>query len=165
VDPHYLAWAARRAGVDTGFIDRAAEINAHMPAHVVERTLEALDARGVPAEGRRVLLLGLAYKPDVDSLHEAPSLRILELFAARGVATRFHDPWVALAPEGSAAHLEERASLPLDAEAVAGFDAVVLCTDHSALDLELVARSARLVVDTRDALGERMRGDPRHVRA
>ncbi len=165
VDPLYLAWAARRAGVDAGFIDRAAEINARMPSHVVERTLAALDARGVPGAGRRVLVLGLAYKPEVDSLHEAPALRILELLAERGVGARFHDPWVPRAPEAAAAHLEDLASLPLEPEVVRGFDAVLLCTDHAALDLELVAEHARVVVDTRDALGERMAADPRYVRA
>lgn len=165
VDPVYLAWAARRAGVDAGFIDRASEVNARMPEHVVERALAALDARAVPPAGRRVLVLGLAYKADVGSLHEAPALRILELLADRQVAACFHDPWVPRAPESVSGFLESRESLPLTAEAVRGFDAVLLCTDHAALDLALVAEHARLVVDTRNALGERMAGDPRYERA
>ena len=165
VDPFYLAWAARRAGVDTGFIERAGEINRRMPEYVVERTLEALAARGVEVRGARVLLLGLAYKANVDSLHEAPAIRMLELFHERGVRCAFSDPWVPLAPEGCADWLEERGSLELDEETLAAFDAVVLCTDHTAFDHDLTARASRLVVDTRNALGARMAGDPRYVRA
>jgi UDP-N-acetyl-D-glucosamine dehydrogenase len=165
VDPFYLAWAARRAGVDTGFIERAGEINRRMPEYVVERTLEALTRSGVEEAGARVLLLGLAYKANVDSLHEAPAIRMLELLHGRGVTCAFSDPWVPLAPESCTAWLSERESLELDAEEIGGFDAVVLCTDHAAFDYALIEQHARLIVDTRNAFGATLVGDPRYVRA
>ena len=165
VDPFYLAWAARRAGVDTGFIERAGEINRRMPEYVVERTLGALSERGAAARGARVLLLGLAYKANVDSLHEAPAIRMLELLHGRGVECRYSDPWVPLAPEGCAQWLSARESLELDEERIDGFDAVVLCTDHAAFDYGMIARCARVIVDTRNAFGATLLGDARYVRA
>ena len=165
IDPFYLAWAARRAGVDTRFIELAGEINRRMPEYVVERTLGALAERGVAAAGARVLVLGLAYKADVDSLHESPAIRLLELFAARGLRARYSDPWVPEAPETCRSWLETTASLELEPEAVAAFDAIVLATDHTAFDYVLLAEHARLVVDTRNAFRSRLDGDPRYVRA
>jgi UDP-N-acetyl-D-glucosamine dehydrogenase len=151
--------------VDTRFIELAGEINRRMPEYVVERTLGALAERGVAAAGARVLVLGLAYKADVDSLHESPAIRLLELFAGRGVSCRYSDPWVPEAPEACRAWLEASASLELEPEAVAAFDALVLATDHSAFDYPLLAAHARLVVDTRNAFRGRLAGDPRYVRA
>jgi UDP-N-acetyl-D-glucosamine dehydrogenase len=165
VDPFYLAWAARRAGVDTGFIERAGEVNRRMPEYVVERTLAALAQRGVEPKGARVLILGLAYKANVDSLHEAPAMRMLEVFHEHGTACAFSDPWVPRAPETCDDWLETRESLTLDDATLAGFDAVVLCTDHAAFDYPAIARAARLIVDTRNAFGVLLVGDPRHVRA
>lgn len=165
VDPFYLAWAARRAGIDSGFIERAGEINRRMPEYVVERTLAALDERGVEATRARVLLLGLAYKADVDSLHESPAIRMLELFHGQGVTTAYSDPWVARAPRSCEAWLEEPDSLELGPGALRCFDAVVLCTDHSDFDYGSIARHAKLVVDTRNAFADLMAGDPRYVRA
>jgi UDP-N-acetyl-D-glucosamine dehydrogenase len=165
VDPFYLAWAARRAGVDTRFVELAGEINRRMPEYVVERALEAVAERGVAARGARVLLLGLAYKANVDSLHESPAIRMLELLSERGARCGFSDPWVARAPEICGPWLESRDSVELSAEALASYDAVVLATDHSAFDYELIARSARLVVDTRNAFAHLLQGDPRYVRA
>ena len=136
-----------------------------MPQYVVERTLGALEVRGVTLEGARVLVLGLAYKPNVDSLHESPAIGLLQGFAERGLAVRYSDPWMPRAPGGYEAWLEAPESLALDDEVVAGFDAVVLCTDHDAFDYEEIARSARLVVDTRNAFGALLAGDPRYVRA
>ncbi len=165
VDPFYLAWAARRAGIDAGFIERAGEINRRMPEYVVERTLSALAERDVEEASARVLLLGLAYKADVDSLHESPAIRMLELFHGRGVAACYSDPWVPWAPAHCEDWLEVSESLELDQGTLQSFDAVVLCTDHRDLDYAAVAEGARLVIDTRNALANLMSGDPRYVRA
>lgn len=165
VDPFYLAWAARRAGIDAGFIERAGEINRRMPEYVVERTLAALTERGVETKGARVLLLGLAYKADVDSLHESPAIRMLELFHERGLAPCYSDPWVPRAPESCADWLVEPESLEPGPGALRLFDVVVLCTDHSGFDYPGIARGARLLVDTRNAFAKLMAGDERYVRA
>ncbi|MCB9915884.1 MAG: nucleotide sugar dehydrogenase [Planctomycetes bacterium] len=165
VDPFYLAWAARRAGVDTRFVELAGEINRRMPEYVVERALAALAERGVTPPHARVLVMGLAYKANVDSLHEAPAIRMLELLHAAGARCRYADPWVPRAPEACEPWLEEPEALALDVETLAGFDAVVLATDHAAFDYALVAEHARLVVDTRNAFAHLLAGDSRYVRA
>lgn len=165
VDPFYLAWAARRAGVDTGFIERAGEINRRMPEYIVERTLGALAERGALLEGGRVLILGLAYKPNVDSLHESPAVSLVQLFAERGLAVCYSDPWVPSAPESCVGWLEARDSIVLEDESLASFDAIVLCTDHRDFDYPRIAEHARLIVDTRNAFGKLLEGDPRYVRA
>lgn len=165
VDPFYLAWAARRAGVDTRFVELAGEINRRMPEYVVERALAALAERGRAPSGARVLVLGLAYKANVDSLHESPAIRMLELFSERGVTCGFSDPWVGSAPASCASWLEGRESVELEPQTLKSYDAVVLATDHSAFDYELIARHARLVVDTRNAFAHLLQGDARYVRA
>ena len=165
VDPFYLAWAARRAGVHSGFIERAGEVNRQMPEYVVDRTLEEIAARGGQAASARVLILGLAYKANVDSLHEAPAIRMLELLHARGVHCAYSDPWVPRAPERCAQWLVAQDSLPLSAERLSEFDAVVLCTDHDDFDYALIAAHARLVIDTRNRLSGLLAGDARYVRA
>jgi UDP-N-acetyl-D-glucosamine dehydrogenase len=165
VDPLYLAWAARRAGTATRFVELAAEINRRMPEQVVERTLDLLTRARGEVRGARVLLLGIAYKPEVDATHESPALRLLELLASAGVRCRYSDPWVPEAPEGARAWLEDPRSLALDARVLADFDAVLVATDHAAFDWAAIARDARLVVDTRNALGAHLSGDPRYHRA
>lgn len=165
IDPFYLAWIARRAGASTRFVELAGEINRRMPEYVVERALAALAQHGVEARGARVLVLGLAYKPEVDTTYESPALRLIELLHARGARLSFSDPWVARAPESHRALLANERSLALDDEAIAAFDLVLVATDHKDFDRDAIARSARIVVDTRDALGSRMRGDPRYHRA
>lgn len=165
VDPFYLAWAARRAGVDTRFVELAGEINRRMPEYVVERTRAALEERGTALYGARVLVLGLAYKANVDSLHESPAIRMLELLNAGGARCAYADPWVPRAPERCAPWLEDLASRSLDPQEIAAHDAVVLATDHAAFDYAALAEHARLVVDTRNAFAHLLAGDPRYVKA
>ncbi|MBK7643715.1 MAG: nucleotide sugar dehydrogenase [Planctomycetes bacterium] len=149
VDPRYYAAFAQALGMRARLVEEADALNRAMPAHVVERTRAALGSRGTSLEGARVLVLGVAYKKDVDITSESPALEILRLFAAGGAEVAYSDPHVEeLAPSG----LRSR---ELDARALESSDAVVLVTDHSRFDYALVARHARLVVDTRRAFAER----------
>jgi len=151
VDPQYYTWIARQLGERSRLVEEALAINRAMPAHVVERTRAALAARGCALRGARVLVLGVAYKKDVDITSESPALGILQLLAEAGAEAGYSDPHV---PE---LHLGGRVlcSSELDAQRLARSDAVVLVTDHARFDYRLIARQARLVVDTRHAFAER----------
>lgn len=163
IDPFYLAWAARRAGRSARFIELAGEINTAMPDHVVERVLLALNERGRALRGARVLLLGVAYKPDVADTREAPALRLLERLSELGAQVAYCDPHVPRIELAGAR--EPLSALLLDAGELQASDVVVVVTAHRAFDWELVARHARCVVDTRHALATRMAGDPRYLEA
>ena len=154
IDPFYLTWKAREFDRPTRFVELAGEINTAMPAHVVDRLALALDRqRGRGLNGARILLIGVAYKKNIEDTRESPSLRLMELIEARGAACDFHDPFVpAIPPTREHAALAGRPSRPLDAEAVAAYDAVLVATDHDGIDYSALARAARLVVDTRNAL-------------
>lgn len=154
IDPFYLTWKAHEHGVRTRFIELAGEINTSMPAHVVQRAAEALDrASGQGLNGAAVLLLGVAYKRDVDDMRESPALRIWELLAARGATVAYHDPHVPTIPP-SRAHrdLTGQQSLALDTNALRAADLVIVATDHAAVDYALVAEEAKLVIDTRNVM-------------
>ena len=153
VDPHYLAWKARAHGRVARVVELAAEINAAMPARVVERLEDALARRrGRSLAGARVLVLGVAYKRNVADIRESPALSILERLEARGAATAFHDPFVPRLP-ALAAHpgLSGRAGVAWRDDLAAGYDAALVVTDHDAVDYRAVVRQAPLVVDTRNA--------------
>lgn len=157
VDPWYLAWKAREMGLAADFIELAGRVNDAMPAYVVGRLRDALDARGRTLRGARVLLLGLAYKPEVADTRESPAIEIFRLLVERGAEVEYHDPLVPRFPAtrrlgGAAPDLRSR---DLDPAVLAACDAVVVVTPHRAMDLDLVRRHARLVVDTRGVL----RGD------
>ncbi len=166
IDPYYLAWKAREAGQEARFIALAGAVNRAMPDYVLARAREALAARREPDDvvpqgdllsGARVLVLGLAYKRDIDDVRESPSLRLLDLLLKAGAHAEYHDPHVPAVP---AAHgglpvsqpLAALRSVPLDAVRLAAYDVVLIATDHAAIDWALVARSARLIVDTRGVL-------------
>ena len=165
IDPHYLAWAARAAGRPVPLVETATRVNASMPGYVVERAEAALATRGKALRGARVLVLGLAYKPDVDITAESPALAILECLRASGAEASYSDPHVPVAPADAALAPEARRSVALDAASLARADAVLVVTDHAAFEWDCVARHARLVVDARRALEVRMRGDPRYFAA
>ncbi len=154
VDPFYLAWKARAFEVPTRFIELAGEINRAMPAHVVARLERAVgDAVGLPLSRARVLVLGLAYKKNVADLRESPALKLIDLLLPRAGAVDFHDPFFeAIPPTRDYAHLAGRRSVPLTTETVAAADAVLVATDHDGIDWPLVAKGARLVVDTRNVM-------------
>jgi len=161
IDPFYLTWKAREHGITTRFIELAGEINTAMPNYVVQRLIEALNDRGRALKGTRVLVLGVAYKRDVDDLRESPALEILELLLTRGAEVDYSDPFFPVLPTVRRHKLHLR-SVPLNPDSVAGYDAVVLVTDHSAFPYEMIHSAARLIVDCRNAF--RRRGlDGSHV--
>jgi len=153
IDPFYLSWKARTLDVEAAFIELAGEVNRAMPERVVQRLADALNDRGKGLKGARVLLLGIAYKKNVDDMRESPALVLIERLEAKGADVAFHDPHVAtIPPTREHASLAGRRSLPLDAATLAAVDAVLIATDHDAIDYALIARHARLVVDTRNAM-------------
>ena len=153
IDPFYLTWKAREYELSTRFIELAGEINTAMPRYVIARLADELDARaGKGLNGARILILGLAYKKNVDDTRESPAFKLIELLEKRGAVCDVHDPYVPVVPR-SREHpdMAGRRSVPLDPAAVAGYDAVLIVTDHDNVDYVSVANSARLVVDTRNA--------------
>ena len=154
IDPFYLTWKAREYGVATKFIELAGEINTAMPRYVVERAAEALDRQsGKGLNGAKVLLIGVAYKKNIDDIRESPALTIWELLAARGADVTYHDPHVPVIP-ATREHgaLTGARSRPLDAGTLDACDMVVIVTDHDAVDYRLLQAAARLIIDTRDCL-------------
>ena len=150
IDPFYLTWKAREYEFPTRFIELAGEINASMPDHVVAAVSEALNHRQQCLQGSRILILGIAYKKDVDDLRESPALRIMELLTERGARVDYHDPYF------PRLHKMRRydfrlSSIDLTPEALSGYDAVLIATNHSSYDYDSIVRNARLVVDTRNA--------------
>ncbi|HMB54011.1 MAG TPA: nucleotide sugar dehydrogenase [Thermoanaerobaculia bacterium] len=153
IDPFYLSWKAREYGAAARFIELAGEINTAMPNHVVGKLQAALNERGKAVKGSRVLLLGLAYKRDVADPRESPAFEILDLLLGLGAEVAYHDPHVPVAPAmRNWPDLPELRSRQLTAELLATQDAVVIVTDHRAVDYELVREHAGLIVDTRGVL-------------
>jgi UDP-N-acetyl-D-glucosamine dehydrogenase len=148
IDPFYLTWKAREYVQNTRFIELAGEINHAMPEWVVGKLADALNARRLAVNGAKVLVLGLAYKKNVEDLRESPSLRLIEMLKERGAAVDYSDPHVPAMPRVRNYRFD-MASVALTPEALARYDAVLLATDHDAFDYEAIARHARLIVDTR----------------
>lgn len=153
IDPFYLAWKAREYDITTRFIELAGEINSRMPVYVIERLAEALDRcdrKGL--NGARILIIGIAYKKNVDDMRESPALRLIELLEARGATTEYHDPFIPIIPvTREHPKLAGRGSKAIEPGMLARYDAVLIATDHDAIDIEMVVDSAKLVVDTRNA--------------
>jgi UDP-N-acetyl-D-glucosamine dehydrogenase len=163
IDPFYLAWKAREHGVQTRFIELAGEVNVEMPEHVLRKLMLALNERGKALKGAKVLVLGVAYKKDVDDARESPAFVILDRLGELGALVSYHDPHVALLPKTRRwSHLPRLESAPLTAELLREQDAVLVVTDHRGVDYELVAREADLIVDTR---GIYRKGEPNVVKA
>lgn len=151
IDPFYLTWRAREFGFETRFIELAGEINSAMPAYVIERVVSALNDERKALRGSEVLVIGLAYKPDVDDVRETPAAEIIERLLDAGARVSYHDPHVPRFPAMRKYRIE-LCSVPLDPAAVSRADCVIIVTNHSGLDLAMVGRQARLIVDTRDAM-------------
>lgn len=153
IDPFYLTWKAREYHQHTRFIELAGQINSAMPLHVVRALVDSLDQfQGRGLRDARILMLGVAYKKNVDDIRESPSLELMELIEARGAAVDFYDPFVEQIDQTRdhpTLNLRERVAW--DIEAIGGYDAVLIATDHDGVDYEELARHAKLVIDTRNA--------------
>lgn len=153
VDPFYLAWKARECGVETKFIDLAGEINRNMPNYVLQRLTDRLQADGKILDGYKILILGVAYKKNIDDVRESPALVLMELLASKGVAFDYHDPMISKIPHLHGHEtLEGMVSVSLDAVSLANYDCALIVTDHDNVDYHLVAKHSHLVVDTRNAM-------------
>jgi UDP-N-acetyl-D-glucosamine dehydrogenase len=155
LDPHYLSWKARQQGFDSRFIGLAEEVNSRMPEHVVQLVSDGLNDDRKAMRGSRILLLGVAYKRDINDVRESPALAIIDLLRRKGAAVRYHDPFVSEVRFDDA-HTqsggEPLQSVPLTDEELRAADCVIIVTDHSEVDYKRVAELSRLIVDTRNAL-------------
>ncbi len=152
IDPFYLTWKAKEVDYQTKFIELAGEINTFMPYYVVNKTIEALNARGKAVNGAKILVLGVAYKRDIDDPRESPALKLISLFQGKGAKVSYNDPYI----PRSAGHREypgmDLRSMPLTPARLRGADAVVIATDHSDYDYPWIVKHAGLVIDTRNAV-------------
>lgn len=148
IDPFYLTWKAREYGLHTRFIELSGEVNQAMPKYVVAKLMDGLNALGKALKQAKILVLGIAYKKNVDDMRESPSVEIMELLEEKGADVAYSDPHVPVFPKMREHHFD-LSSEPLTAENLALFDAVVLATDHERFDYSLILENARLIVDTR----------------
>jgi UDP-N-acetyl-D-glucosamine dehydrogenase len=156
LDPFYLSWKAREYGPSPKFIELAGDINVTMPHYVVEKLTLGLSEQGKPLKGSKVLVLGIAYKKDIDDPRESPAFEIIHLLLKLGAVVTYHDPHIPEAPKMRTwPDLPAMRSLPLDAGTLKAHDAVLLVTDHAAVDYALVAQNAPLIVDTRGIYREK----------
>lgn len=157
IDPFYLTWKAREFDISTRFIELAGEINTSMPNYVIGRLALELDTRGGHGlRGAKILIVGVAYKKNVDDTRESPAFKLMELIERRGGTTAFYDPYVAIIPKLREHPLfSGRRGIDLNASVIGGFDAVLIATDHDNVDYAAIAAAAKLVIDTRNACGRR----------
>jgi UDP-N-acetyl-D-glucosamine dehydrogenase len=164
IDPFYLTWKARQYDQPTRFIELAGEINTSMPEYVIHRLTNALNERRKPVRGARVLVLGLAYKKDVDDLRESPSIELIHRLRDLGAKVDYNDPHIPETHRGREHDLRMK-SVPLTPRRLRAYDAVLISTDHSAYDYDSIVRHAKLVVDTRNATARVRRGREKIVKA
>jgi len=160
LDPHYLSWKARQHGFDSQFISLAEQVNSTMPNYVVELITNALNEDKKAVNGSKILILGVAYKKDIDDMRESPALSIIDLLRADGANVAYHDPFVDKVTFDHAYTIGDGEPLQnqqLTDELISTSDCVVICTEHSAVDYKRVCEMASLVVDTRNALSMEVR--------
>jgi UDP-N-acetyl-D-glucosamine dehydrogenase len=150
IDPFYLTWKAREYGLHTRFIELAGEVNTAMPDWVVSKLMDALNERGQALKGSKILVLGIAYKKNVDDMRESPSVELMEKLQKKGAQVQYSDPHVPTFPP-MREHRFDLSSVTLSAEALAAYDCVLIATNHDAFDYDLIRASSRLIVDTRGA--------------
>jgi UDP-N-acetyl-D-glucosamine dehydrogenase len=148
IDPFYLTWKAREYGLHTRFIELSGEVNRAMPEYVVGKVTKALNDRFKSLKGSRLLVLGIAYKKNVDDMRESPAVEVMELLRAAGADVAYSDPHVPVFPKMREHHFD-LASIALTPQAVASYDAVVLTTDHAKFDYEMVRAHAQVIIDSR----------------
>jgi UDP-N-acetyl-D-glucosamine dehydrogenase len=151
IDPYYLSWKAREYDFSTRFIELAGEINTEMPYHVVNAVARALNDRERSIKGAKILLLGVAYKKDVDDLRESPSLKLLELLTHQGAKIDYNDPYFPALFKMRHYDFSDKKSVSLTPQNLAGYDCVLIATDHTSYDYDAIVRDAKLVVDSRNA--------------
>ena len=153
IDPFYLTWKAREYGLHTRFIELAGEINTGMPDWVIGRVMDALNERGKSLKGSRVLVLGIAYKKNVDDMRESPSVELMEKLVKKGALVEYSDPHVPVFPK-MREHYFDLASVELTAESLGHYDCVLLATNHDAFDYDLIRNNATVIIDTRGVYRE-----------
>lgn len=150
IDPFYLTWKAREFEINTKFIELAGEINTHQPYYVVERSMEVLNKFKKTLNGSKVLILGVAYKKDIDDMRESPSLKLIEIYREKGAKVEYFDPLIPMLPKTRKYDYNMK-SIKLTKEKLKSFDLVVLSTDHSIFDYKFIARNSKVIVDSRNA--------------
>ena len=167
IDPFYLTWKAREYEIATRFIELAGEINTRMPNYVVERLIEAIDRRlGKGLSGSAILLIGIAFKKNVDDMRESPSLKLIALIEARGGRVDYHDPFIeVMPPTREYPHFAGRRSVVLSPRTIASYDAVLIATDHDGIDYAAIIDHAQIVIDTRNACARAGLASPKIVKA
>lgn len=153
IDPFYLTWKAREYGLHTRFIELSGEVNKAMPEYVMNKLMDGLNDSGKAVKGSKVLVLGIAYKKNVDDMRESPSVEVMELIRAKGAEVAYSDPHVPVFPK-MREHSFNLSSTAVTAETLADFDAVVLTTNHDGFDYDLIKQHAKLIIDTRGVYRE-----------
>lgn len=153
IDPFYLTWKAREYGLHTRFIELSGEVNKAMPEYVMSKLMDGLNDSGKAVKGSKVLVLGIAYKKNVDDMRESPSVEVMELIRAKGAEVAYSDPHVPVFPK-MREHSFDLSSTAVTAETLADFDAVVLTTNHDGFDYDLIKQHAKLIIDTRGVYRE-----------
>ena len=148
IDPFYLTWKAREYGLYTRFIELAGEVNTAMPDWVIGKIVKALNERGRPLRGARILVLGIAYKKNVDDMRESPSVTMMDKLRKNGAKVEYSDPYVPVFPKMRAYHFD-LSSVPVTAETLPDYECVLVATNHDAFDYGMIQKHARLIVDTR----------------
>jgi UDP-N-acetyl-D-glucosamine dehydrogenase len=161
IDPFYLTWKARQYGMPTRFIELAGEINTGMPHYVIQRTMEALNERRKSLKGAKVLVLGLAYKKDIDDIRESPSIELIELLRRHGAKVDYNDPYIPRTHKQREHDLRMK-SRKLSPKMLRSYDVVLISTDHSVYDYDMIVRNSKLVVDTRNATAK-IKGNRKNV--
>jgi UDP-N-acetyl-D-glucosamine dehydrogenase len=157
IDPFYLTWKSREFEQPTRFIELAGEINLSMPRFVIDALAKALDQRlGIPLSTARILVIGLAYKKNVPDIRESPSFKLMELLVKRGAKVEYHDPHVAeIPPTREHPEFRGKQSVPITTEQLSTFQAVLISTDHDAVDYKLISENAKLIIDTRNVISRK----------
>ncbi len=161
IDPLYLSWKMKAFQYNARFIELAADINTNMPRYVVSRVIDAFNDRGSTLKGSKCLVLGAAYKPDIDDIRESPALDVIGLLQKKGAAVSYHDPYI---PRLRTHDDIEMVSVPDVMEAVRNADCVVIITNHSSYDYDAILEEARFIFDSRNALGKSGKNNPKVVR-
>ncbi len=164
IDPFYLTWKARQYGMATRFIELAGEINTNMPHYVIQKTMDALNEKKKSLRGSKVLLLGLAYKKDIDDLRESPSIELIELLQEKGAIVDYNDPYVPQSIKQRQHDLQMK-SKKLSEKMLASYDVVLISTDHSCYDYDWIVKNSKLVVDSRNATAKVSSGREKIVKA